>query len=234
MKLDVMEILDHFCLDDGQLYRKRLDGTVRPVRLVERGRVVSMLNGRRVFGPEIAWCIYYGVAPLYPVVHLSENPHKLGEIHLVCARLKRLRYALVESSTGFTHPLSQLPFATAQQCRSDWESRARRYYAADMPFIMAQQDEAKALSAGSERPPRGRKPPKPRKPVSAASKPPKERPEPVQGRQWKWYKDAWISLPDAVHPSDDWMVRAEAVLRNPEATFYYDTVLQRTLEAPSS
>ena len=233
MKLNVMQILEHFCLENGQLYRKRLDGTVRAVRLVERGRVVSMLNGRKYFGPDIAWCFYYGVAPMYPVVHLSADPHSLGKEHLACARLNRLRYACVESSSGFKHPLSQLPFMSAFSCRADWEMRARSHYAKDMAFILAKQDEAKALAMASGQLETYQRPVKVRRaPVS--TKPRSDRPEPVQGRQWKWYKDAWISLPDAVHPSDDWMVRAEAVLRNPEATFYYDTLLQRTLEAPSS
>lgn len=223
MKFDLKHILKHFAVEDGRLVRKLATGHLRPVRLVDRGRLSSMLDGVRYYGPEVAYACIHRVVPLYPIVQVDGDAFNMSENNLMPARLGRLRYRSIETPGGFRHPLSRGTFVNERLCHYDWVQLARRQYMRDFAYVRQLEDEMQ-----------GRKPEVPEtvvvpRRVAAAIKSRGDRPEAVAGRSWHWWGDSWLSLPEAVHCSDDWMVRAAVVSQHPGARFVYDEVAQRTV-----
>lgn len=224
MKFDLLTILKHFAVEDDRLVRKLATGHCRPVRLIDRGRLASMLGGVRYFGPEIAYACIYCVVPMFPIVQVDGDPFNMAENNLMPVRLERFRFRLIATTGGFRHPLTRSLFRTEAECHSDWVTLARQRYQRDKPCVRQMEDEAQ-----------GRKPVLPRiqpvvpRRVSAAVKRAVDRPEAVEGRSWHWWEGAWLSLPEAVHCSDDWMVRARVVAEHPSAVFIYDPIAQRTV-----
>ena len=125
-------IQHHFTLANGRLYRQLAGGAVRPVTLVVEGRLMSRVLGTVYYGADIAWVLYYGSSPMFPVFCLNGDPHDLSQENVVAARVKRLRFRFKESRAGFRHSLNpSLYFKTLIACKDDWVGMARRYYAAD-------------------------------------------------------------------------------------------------------
>lgn len=224
MKFDLLTVLKHFAVEDDRLVRKLATGHCRPVTLIDRGRLASMLGGVRYFGPEVAYACIYRVVPMFPIVQVDGDPFNMAENNLMPARLQRLRYREIAVTGGFRHPLSRSPFRTTQECYKDWVMLARQSYQRDKPHVRQLEDEAQ-----------GRKPVVPRievtapRRVAAPVKRREDKPEAVEGRSWRWWEGSWLSLPMPVHCSDDWMVRAAVVAEHPEARFVYDPVAQRTM-----
>lgn len=228
MKFDLATILEHFCIEDGFLYRKYATGRVKRVTVLEAGRLTSMVNGRKYYGPDIAWAYHYLAVPQHRVVTIDLDPHNLAIENLGAARRKRLIFRPVHVPGGVRHPLSQLTFGSMEYAKSDWIEKAQAYYAADLKFVLFSQRTFDDLPASrvleKERAPRvvGQRGPK-----RSVTKPPK--PETLMGRKWVWFREQWVSIPFSCHPSDDWMVRAAAVLEDPDARFVYDAPSDRTL-----
>ncbi len=223
MKFDLLTVLKHFAVEDGRLVRKLATGHARPVTMVERGRLVSMVGGVKFFGPDVAYACLYRVVPMFPIVQVDGNPFNMAENNLMPCRVKRLRFRRVPVPGGFRHPLCSSTFRTEGEVHRDWVRLARGRYMQDKAYVRQLEDQTQGFTP---------EPPKravvPRK-VYAASKTARERPEAVEGRIWHWWVDGWLSLPVAVHESDDWMVRAAVVAVSPEARFVYDDVLQKTV-----
>lgn len=222
MKLDLLKVLKHFVVEHDRLYRRHRDGTVREITLIDRGRLAAMLDGVRVYGPDIAYACIYRVVPMFPIIQVDGDPHNMAENNLMPVRTKRLRYRAVLVAGGWRHPLDRMTFRDEQTCHADWVRHARNFYHRDKPYVRQLEDEAQ-----------GRKPVVEKRVVIVrrvyGGKRREGRPEPVEGRSWHWWQDSWLSLPDPVHESDDWMVRATVVAASPEAVFVYDPVAQRTV-----
>lgn len=223
MKFDLNLILKNFAVEDGRLVRKLATGHCRAVRLLDRGRLSSVLGGVRYFGPEVAYACIHRVVPLYPITQLDGDPFNMAENNLMPARLLRLRFRLIEVPGGFRHPLARGTFTNARVCRLDWADLARRQYMRDFDYVRQLEDSSQLV-----------KPVVVKRPVvalrvSGGAKSVGGRPEAVEGRSWHFWNDAWLSLPLPVHCSDDWMVRAAVVSAHPSARFVYDEVAQRTV-----
>ena len=223
MKFDLLLILKHFTVSDGRLYRRLSTGHVRPVRVVERGRLVSMLNGVKLCGPEVAYACLHRVVPMFPIVQIDSDPFNMAETNLSPARTRRLRFRCVSVAGGFRHPRSHEVFKTEELAHIDWVNAARLFYQADKAYVRALEDQNQVIKPEALERVAVR-----RVRLSAATDKPLK-PKAVAGRSWHWWKGAWLSLPEAVHSSDDWMVRAAVVTEHPSARFVYDPVQQRTL-----
>lgn len=224
MKFDLLHVMKHFAIEDNRLIRKLVSGS-RVVRLADRGRLAVTLDGVRYFGPELAWACIYRAVPMFPIVQVDGNPHNMAENNLMPCRIKRIRYLSVSVPGGYKHALSKTVFRTEGENHADWCFLARQYYQRDKPYVREMEDTA-----------RGRAPEVP-KHVPVARKVwivPTDhhiKPEAVAGRSWHWWQSDWISLPEAVHPSDDWMARAEVVALHPDARFVYDPLIEQTVAA---
>lgn len=222
MKFDLLRVMEHFAVVEGVLYRKLATGHLKPITLVDRGRLAVKLEGERLFGPEIAYACTYGVVPMFPIVQLDGNPLNCREDNLYPARLARLRYRVVAKPGGFKHPRSPALFRTEYEAWQDWYTSARAYYNADKAYVRQLEDQMRVPVPALVVNTTPRKVPAPRK--EARSRPPA-----VLGRVWHWWRGEWLSLPLPVHASDDWMVRAAVVSEHPDARFVYDEVAGRTV-----
>lgn len=222
MKFSLLHILHNFAVVDDRLVRKLATGHARSVTLVERGRLVSMLAGVKYYGPEVAYACIHRVVPMFPVVQVDGDPLNMAESNLMPCRLRRLRFRLVEVPGGYRHPLARVVFRLAQLCHKDWVRLARLHYLADLAYVRQLESVQGVAEAVPVRPVVARRDYAPS--VHAAG-----RPEGVAGRTWHWWCGKWVSLPEACHSSDDWMVRAEVVAKYPGARFVYDSVAQRTI-----
>lgn len=223
MKFDLLHILKNFAVVDERLVRKLADGRTRPVTLVDRGRLVSILGGVRYYGPEVAYACIYRAVPMFPIAQVDGDAFNMSEDNLMPARLKKLRYRAVLLSGGYQHPLRRMVFPDEGTCHRDWVRLARSRYQEDKPYVRQLEDTARgALPKVPEQALR----PYARKVRSATRE---GRPEAVEGRVWHFWRGKWLSLPEPVHESDDWMVRAAVVEVSPEARFIYDPLVQRTV-----
>lgn len=228
MKFDLALILEHFYIDGGVLYRKFAAGTIKRVKAVEGGRLVAMVGGRKYYGPDIAWAYHYELVPTCRIVTIDMDPHNLSKENLGAARRRRLLFRLTKTPRGYTHPLTTEPFKSAEEAQDDWVMKARIYYQSDLKFVLRQQTDAMAalpVSLALEKvltPAAGTRGPK-----KSGPRPPQ--PQNIIGRKWFWYREQWVSLPLACHPSDDWRVRAAAVLKDPQVRFVYDPKSDKTL-----
>lgn len=227
MTLDPVRILHAFTVSDGALYRRNADGTVRRILLEQGGRLIAMLDGKRLNGPEVAWICHHGFPSPYPVVTLDTDPHNMYEENLMPARVKRLVFRPTVTAHGVKHPLSKQFFPVFSVCKEDWVARARQFYEPDRQMLLAAKAELgkqilqqAMASQKPAKPFRLRKPHVPRP----------QRPDCPEGFEVHWYKGQWVTIPVPVHVSDDWMVRAEACLANPGARFRFDATLQRTVQ----
>lgn len=218
-----MEVLERFLVDGGRLYRKRWDGTVRQVQTVEDGRLVTVLKGRKYYGPDLAWACHYRVVPMFPVVTIDTDPFNLSVENLGAARVRRLVCRIRSVKGGYLHPLSTLPFRTYDEAKQDWVSRARAIYADDLPYVLQLQGPGMP-QAPSEAVVRARL-----RVVHTRKRPPD-----VPGMKWYWYREQWVSLPPAVHQSDDWQVRADALLADAGARAVFDPLAGKTLYASAA
>ncbi len=224
MKYDLMTVLTNFCVVGGKLYRCLAGGHVRPVQLVDRGRLLSVIGTSKFFGPDVAYMVHHRVVPMYPIVQLDGDPHNVAEENLMPVRLTRLRYRLTKTAGGWKQPLDAVPYNTEEEARAAWLILARHYYLKDKSRVRLLEDEMAGV-----------KPEVPKYvPVAPRKTYPKGEvrlvpPNAVAGRKWHWWGGSWLSLPEAVHCSDDWQVRAEAYEANPDVRFVYDPLSDRTL-----
>lgn len=220
----------------GQLRRRLAAGRSKAVQTLEGGRLVCMVNGEMIPGVDIAWCLRYGRWPSQKLVLLSRDPHDMAIENIFPARLRHFRYRETKTETGFKHPLSKVSYTTPEACYQNWERTAREFYETDLPTVLAQEEQLQAqyratIAANPHLAPqlssRRVSPVKARKTrLLASERPPK--PEDVPGRVWHWYQDAWLSVPEPVHPSDDWMLRCAAVSAGATRA-EYDPAQQKTV-----
>ena len=224
--------MNNFVVDGGVLYRKLLNGTHRRVTAINSGRLVVVHEGARLLATDIAWICHHLVPCPHPTVTVDCNPHNMDIDNVMAVRRRRLVFRPVMSKYGFKHNLNKMHFSTREAAFADWVPKAREQYVADRDWLLASEDYkgvkqqiADAVAASQPRLlARQRKftPPK-----RYLKRPPM--PDVPEGMECHWYKDQWVVIPKAVHCSDDWMVRAEACLKNPQARFRYDPVLERTV-----
>lgn len=222
----------------GQLRRRLAAGRSKEVQTIEGGRLVCMVNGEMIPGVDIAWCLRYGRWPSQKLVLLSRDPHDMTIENIFPARLRHFRYRQTKTEHGYKHPLSKVSYSTPEACYQNWERMAREFYETDLPTVLAQEEQLQAQyeAAIAANPalapkvaPRVQNPPKPRKArLLAGERPPK--PEDVPGRVWHWYEDGWLSVPEPVHASDDWMLRCAAVKAG-AVSARYDPAQQKTVYA---
>lgn len=201
---------EHFVIKNGNLYKRLKDGTARRISTLKQGRLKTVLYGEDYFGVDLAWTLYYGTVPAFPVFVLDGDPFNLAQENLVAARIKRLRFRYKAVRGGFRHSLSKhVVFNSLDRCHADWIEQARRYYSADFANIRAWEDEylQDQNPADYVRPVR---------PSTAAGRVSAgERPTPPQfraGFKHYWHADQWVVVPEACHPADDYMERCRKTL----------------------
>lgn len=224
MRFDVMEVLRNFVVMGGHLYRKRANGTLKPMLSIEHGKVVVVLQGRKMYGPEVAWACHYHCAPMYPVVTVDMDSLNLAKDNLGMVRVRRLQFRPTLSRHGWWfHSLQKdARFEGENEARRDWIARARRFYTAELDYLLALHRPHMVIPPVEE---------KPVELLRVSQQVRRERPAPVPGLTWYWFKGQWVAIPPAVHPSDDWQVRAAALLADPDARRVYDEQVERTLTA---
>lgn len=233
MSFDPVAVLNSFSVADGVLYRRHLNGTMSRVSVVHSGRLAVTFQGQRLDGTAIAWLCHHLFPCPYLTVAVDGNPHNMSLDNVMPVRRRRIVFRPATTKHGYRHSLSQICFPTVDKARLDWVHRARAYYMDDRMFLLSQssvqaqrQQIIDAVGASDADAPMRRKFKPAKKHVARPPMPPVP-----EGMECHWYNDAWIVIPMAVHCSDDWMVRAEACLKNPQARFVFDPVSQRTVEA---
>jgi hypothetical protein len=113
---------------------------------------------------------------------------------------------------------------------------------ADLPFVLQLEAEMRTRIAAATPEDRGVVLPRAkkalptimvRKPNGTAIRPAKLCPPPIEGHKWHYHEKEWLSVPIAVHPSDDYRVRCAAVKRGAVA-FSFDSASQTTREVPKT
>jgi hypothetical protein len=217
------DVPQHFVLEGSRLYRKYSTGAVTQLKSMDGNTVVTLFDGHRLRGVDIAWCLLHGNWPAFPIVQLHEDPHDFSEGNLYPARLKRLRYRETQKGLLFYHPLSLLGHISAKRCREHWEHLAHDYYMKDYTYVLRAEayDREMRLTTLQSLPPK----PVPPEHAQYAKRP--ARPKAVPGMEWHWWQGAWISVPVAVHVSDDYRVRIKAAQAG-ATSFRFDPEAQRT------
>lgn len=237
------ELVPRFFAHEITIYRRRADGSCKRLSAVNSGRLVAVFDHERIDGADIAWCLRYGNWPKFPLVILDGDPFNLQIENLFPARLKKLRYVQYEDGGKFTHPLSKVVFRNARDCRIDWIEKARDHYTKDLGYVLQLEADERELRKKANAPTPGRLDWEARQRASAAARtarlrkgaetavPRTKRPPVVPGMVWHYYKKSWISVPPAVHVSDDvrnrcaaWLKGAVRAEYQPEydETWYFD------------
>lgn len=231
--------VDNFVLQEGKLYRLQATGDLRRVLALDNknlpadslpsviscntGSLVATVAGRRLRAVDIAWTLHYGSWPLYPLVVADGDPHNMVQSNLLAVRGQKYRPRITVSGKFFVHNLAAERFSSPELARDDWRRCAAALYRADQSHVLfAEQVNRERAIVTAERvakPVRARVKVDPNKP---------RRPAPIKGKEWHYWKGAWVSVPVACHVSDDYMVRIEAVLAGAKS-FVYDEEQQRTL-----
>lgn len=226
--LNVALVHEHFQLANGKLFRRLIDGTAKPVTLVKDGRLASRLGGVEYYGPAVAWALYYSSAPMFPVICVDGDPFNLSQENVVPVRRQRVRFRLRTGYRGFSHQLaSNLWFRTEVACRDHWVGMARAHYMEDFELARQLEDERdRQMPAAPYSRTRRAFKPLPARGLPASERPPK--PPADAGRRWYWYAEQWVSVPEAVHASDDYIERCRHVLAGAKS-FVYDPEKQMTV-----
>ncbi len=211
----------HFVVQNGLLYRRLKGGAFRRINTVRDGRLQALHEGQVLYGPDLAWVLYYGTPPMFPVFTLDGDPLNLSQENVVAGRIRRLRFRFKDGRNGFTHSLSpRVPFRTLIECKDDWIAQARRYYAADHATVRQLEDDLMR-----ERPVQRYEPAA--RPVRGPGREATGRPKPPQwvaGMRHYWIGEQWVRVPDACHVADDYRVRCLLCLRG-AVRFAYDEAL---------
>ena len=72
--LNTSLIRTHFTVRGGTLYKRLADGTLRRMNTVREGRLLAVVAGTIYYGPDIAWIVHHGSAPMFPV--FTETPFR--------------------------------------------------------------------------------------------------------------------------------------------------------------
>jgi hypothetical protein len=212
----------HFVLEGPRLYRKLASGAAVLVKSMDANLVVTVFEGTRLRGVDIAWCLYTGNWPKFPIVQIGEDPMNFSQGNLYPARLKTLRYRLTQRGQLYYHPLSDMGHISPVRCREHWEMLAVEWYSRDLLYVEkveAFEREQRAQYIREARPPS-----RVEKVDTRVRR--NSRPKAIDGREWHWVKDKWIDIPVAVHVCDDYRVRIAATLAGC-AEFRFDPVAQQ-------
>lgn len=218
---DISTILKHFKLADGCLYRRLLDGSHKLVSRKVRGQVVAVCEGQLFASSDVIWALTYGRWPKWPLKTLPGNPYSLDNI--LPQRLATWRFSVQEVNGQFHHTHSSVGYPTLKACKDSWNELYRLYLLADLPYVLAVEKTEYDLHMASN--------PKYEAPEILPGRTrakPKERPAKpahIKGMRWHWYTGKWISVPTAIHVSDDYMLRCEALGK----TARFDPELQQTV-----
>lgn len=137
MRDHVPHILNNFRIIDGVLHRWYPSGKIKPVITVVTGRVAASLDGRRYFGPDIAWICHHLFACPVPVVTVDMNPHNLSAENVLPVKGERLVFRSTKNRQGqFRHPLDPGTFYSSRELAfAAWLPLARAHYNQDMDYI---------------------------------------------------------------------------------------------------
>lgn len=216
------EVSKYFVLEGHRLYRRLESGACTLVKSMDGHQAVTIFKRHRLRGVDIAWCLYYGNWPHFPIVQIGEDPLDFSKGNLFAARLKTLRYRQTPRAKLFYHPLSDVGHATPERCRQHWEMLAMEWYSRDMLYVervetFAREQRAKYLRETQ---------PLLRSDRTHARVHKMSRPKAIPGREWHWVKDKWIDLPEPIHVADDYRMRLAATLAGC-TEFRFDPTEQR-------
>lgn len=205
----VPELFAHECM----VYRRLADGTLKELSAMSGGRLVTLCEGETILATDIAWCLHYENWPKFHLTLLDGNPYNLRLDNIMPVRLGQLRYRETEVKGGYQHSLSDAVFNSSAVCRRNWADFAREHYSKDLPYVLRLEAEERQLRRESIMPPAK---PARAKPVKRAAAPKQverlRKPPTRPGEVWHWYNQAWLSVPEPVHVSDDYRERCRKVL----------------------
>lgn len=205
----------HFAYGPDGLKRRLADGTYKPIRALNGGRVMAVHEGERIYGIDIAWCLRYGNWPKYPLANVDGNPFNLGPDNIFPARLGAIRYRETVKKDGkYYHPLSDTPFNSSERCRKAWNYAAADRYRDDLSYVLEEEERERKLRLASDPTPPDSRRRSQRIPVSQKPRvamPP--RPKAIEGRVWHFHAKKWLSVPQPVHVADDYRIRCLKVLK---------------------
>lgn len=225
-------LMSHFHLADGRLYRL-YDSGEKEITSYSKGRLVHTFDGQPCYAAEIAWALIYKVLPKYPVLVIDGDETNLTAENLAPVISKHWRFRLtkfqLDAGKAYKHPLSPQLFSSPELARVNWNACVRLAVAADKERVLLEQ--------GQELAERGEPVPVERKEVRAKREPAvsklrrdgrPRKPAAGPGQVAVWWQDAWLIVPEAVHPSDDLHVRCAAVLAGATG-FVFDAEKQMTV-----
>ncbi len=210
MRMNLVAVHQNFLLESDQLMRIMSNGALRKVPTVVQGKIRVLLDGVYLSGPEVAWALHYGIEPQFPLLQVDGDPFNLSAKNLLPIRGIMPRCRITWKGRLCYHSLGGFGYADEKSCRKSWQLDVYDKYSKDLAHVLSTErkirDQRGLLVV----------PPKPvRKYTLSAARAAKTKrtpkPEHIWGKVWVWFEDAWLSIPEATHPSDDWMVRAASV-----------------------
>ncbi len=228
MRIDLVALHQNFALEGDRLVRIMSNGARRKVVSVVNNKIRIQLDGVYLPGPEVAWALHYKVEPQFPILQVDGNPFNLSLKNLLPIRGAFPRCRMVKKGLLYFHPLNKSGYGDAKTCQKSWQHDVFEKYSKDLAYVLTLEASIRTQRGMLLVPPKPvRKYFKPSGKKPKVERPPK--PEHVDGRVWVWFEEAWLSIPEAIHPSDDWMVRAAAVKAG--LSVRYDSGRQQTLPA---
>ncbi len=132
-------------------------------------------------------------------------------------RLGKRRCRVTPAKDGFKHSMEdEIEFRTEEAAKLHWRKTVAGVCRADLSYVLEIERRERVFRAGEAAKQLQEIINQPAIEVLAVVEPAKPqrppKPERIFGKVWFWFKDQWVSVPPACHPSDDWQVRCQAVL----------------------
>jgi hypothetical protein len=200
-------VTQNFRLLHTQLYRIKADGTLKLLTSVVQNRLVAHVDGQLYQGPDLAWVLLYGSAPMFQITQLNGDPFDFSVRNLVPIRIARRRFNCKACARGFHHILSPgVYFPSIEVARQDWAACVWREMELEVQHVL-ELERARDLGRPADAYHRPM-----RTPRLVIKKPVRKPPADVPGRLWYWHANQWVSVPPAICPADDYKVRCQAFL----------------------
>lgn len=233
-RFDITPALRNFALQNGRVWRKLSDGSLKACGRMRQGNLVALADGVFYKVADLTWALTYGMWPKFPLVTLAGDPGDLDNI-LPC-RTFRMRFRVTKREGRFFHAYGQRPYISLEDCRLGYEDLLRRRLLPDLPHVLAIEAQEYALYH-ADRPkfvppkfvPVVREQPKRKNAPRAKVAVPKTlRPREIAGRKWHWFQGQWVSVLPPVHVSDDFQVRCLAALKGYSYALEFNPQTQQT------
>lgn len=209
------EHVSQYFTGSRMIYRILANGHLKEIRYIEGKRLVAVVNGEKLYAPDIAWCLHYGNWPKFPLVQLDGDIFNCSIDNLMPVRVKRLRFRGRQVGDRFYHNFEpKVAFRSLLDCRRNWTLHAREHYMKDLAYVLEVEASERELRRNSA-------PALPPLPLHAAARVERQkrrearipvgarppRPAAVPDMEWHWYANAWLSVPVACHVADDYRER---------------------------